>query len=348
MTIVTTFSDGFSSFYNITCWICSYLIWLFTQFALPLTSPKGTSARENSNIIWFSSHLFVPLQSIMATKRAKHTYLQLFGVVVMVLALVRCIFPGVAVNTRNAAAIATDSVKADNNQSDSEAETAAATRVPSTGHRTADDAADGGYQIPATPASTSAVYVADGSTPHPIRSVHSYAEAFPDSNHVQLVAARYWGVPPVKNRNDAEQRKDELVFVGASPYYSIAHLDASIPYLVPRASLLLDDIGRIFFDSLQVKGLPLHRLVVSSVLRTQDDVSRLRRSNTNATEHSCHLYGTTFDINYNQYEPVNPRRETGSDKLKWVLSEVLNDMRQQNRCYIKYEVRQPCFHITVR
>ncbi|MCR4602098.1 MAG: DUF5715 family protein, partial [Prevotella sp.] len=25
-----------------------------------------------------------------------------------------------------------------------------------------------------------------------------------------------------------------------------------------------------------------------------------------------------------------------------------NDMRQQNRCYIKYEVRQPCFHITVR
>ena len=116
---------------------------------------------------------------------------------------------------------------------------------------------------------------------------------------------------------------------------------------MPRASVLLQDIGRLFFDSLQVKGLPLHRIVVSSVLRTEEDVARLRRSNHNATEQSCHLYGTTFDINYNIYSAVTSR-ETPSDKLKFVLSEVLNDLRKQGRCYIKYEVRQPCFHITVR
>jgi hypothetical protein len=30
------------------------------------------------------------------------------------------------------------------------------------------------------------------------------------------------------------------------------------------------------------------------------------------------------------------------------LAEVLNDMRKQGRCYIKYEVKQSCFHITTR
>jgi len=41
-------------------------------------------------------------------------------------------------------------------------------------------------------------------------------------------------------------------------------------------------------------------------------------------------------------------REVRNDTLKWVLSEVLRDMRQNGRCYIKYEVKQGCFHLTVR
>nr|MCR5158787.1 DUF5715 family protein [Prevotella sp.] len=188
----------------------------------------------------------------------------------------------------------------------------------------------------------------DGDRPHPILSVPGYAKTFPDSNHVQIKAAQQWGVSPVKNRADAEERKDEVVFMGSSPYYAVAHLDASIPYLVPRAAILLQDIGRTFLDSLQVKGLPLHLMVVSSVLRTEQDVARLRQRNKNATEQSCHLYGTTFDINYNVYKPVNPAREIPGDKLKFVLSEVLRDLREEGRCYVKYEVLEPCFHITVR
>jgi hypothetical protein len=82
-------------------------------------------------------------------------------------------------------------------------------------------------------------------------------------------------------------------------------------------------------------------------------VVKLRRRNGNATENSCHLYGTTFDICYNRYKTVEdpdgpPRRQVRNDTLKWVLSEVLRDMREQGRCYIKYEVKQGCFHMTVR
>ena len=188
---------------------------------------------------------------------------------------------------------------------------------------------------------------------HRIFSVPNFKACFPDTQAVQLTAAMKYGVKRVKNREDAENRKNELVYVGANPYYHIDPLYSSIPYLVPRAAVLLQDIGQAFFDSLYVKGIPLHRPIVTSVLRSEADVVKLRRHNGNATENSCHLYGTTFDICYNRYETVvNPngpaRRPVRNDSLKYVLSEVLRDMREQGRCYIKYEVKQGCFHMTVR
>jgi hypothetical protein len=123
-------------------------------------------------------------------------------------------------------------------------------------------------------------------------------------------------------------------------------LHSSIPYLVPRAALLLQDIGQAFYDSLYVKGVSLNQMIVTSVLRSIDDVAKLQRHNGNAMDNSCHLYGTTFDICYNRYHPVE--REVRNDTLKWILSEVLRDKRQEGRCYIKYEVKQGCYHITVR
>ena len=238
----------------------------------------------------------------------KKSYLQGFAVVVLLLAAVRLLFPQVAVSAN---------VESEN-----------------------------------SPTADSPLHLSRSSV-HKIRSVSSYAEAFPDTNAVQLVAAQKWGVSPVKNREDAEARKRELVYVGSNPYYHVDPLYSSIPYLVPRAAVLLQDIGQAFFDSLYVKGVPMHKIIVTSVLRSQEDVAKLRRRNGNATENSCHLYGTTFDICYNRYKTVEDpdgpaRRQVRNDTLKWVLSEVLRDMRNQNRCYIKYEVKQGCFHMTVR
>ena len=242
----------------------------------------------------------------------KKTYLQGFTVVVLLLAAVRWFFPQVAQSSNVERVVLNEN----------------STMADSTLHLTR-------------------------STLHKIRSVPSYTEAFPDTNAVQLVAAQKWGVSPVKNREDAESRKRELVYIGSNPYFHVDPLYSSIPYLVPRAAVLLQDIGQAFFDSLYVKGVPMHKLIVTSVLRSEEDVVKLRRRNGNATEKSCHLYGTTFDICYNRYRTVeNPngpsRRMVRNDTLKWVLSEVLRDMREQKRCYIKYEVKQGCFHMTVR
>ena len=203
------------------------------------------------------------------------------------------------------------------------------------------------------PVPSASVSIATNGRPHKILSVRSFKECFPDTQAVQLSAALKWGVKRVKNREDAEKRKNELVYVGANPYFHVDKLYSSIPYLVPRAAVLLQDIGAAFFDSLYVKGVPLHRPIVTSVLRTEEDVVKLRRHNGNATENSCHLYGTTFDICYNRYETVedpdgHARRAVRYDSLKYVLCEVLRDMREQGRCFIKYEVKQGCFHMTVR
>lgn len=189
---------------------------------------------------------------------------------------------------------------------------------------------------------------------HRILSVSSFDKAFPDMNDVQLVTAQRLGLKgSIRDRAQADSMKAELVYIGDSPYYDLRPMHFSIPYLVPRADRLLTEIARNFQDSLICKGLPMHKLVVSSVLRTEDDVRRLRRGNANATEQSCHRFGTTFDISYNHYVRVQDPEgaqlpEHWGVQLKSVLAEVLRDLRDQGTCYVKYEYKKPCFHITCR
>lgn len=179
--------------------------------------------------------------------------------------------------------------------------------------------------------------------------VGGYTENFPDLQEVQILAAMEWGVTPVENRTEAELRKGELVYVGSNPYYVIdKRMRSSIPYLVPRAADLLQTIAVNFMDSLAIKGLPLHRIIATSMLRTEEDVRRLRRVNVNASDNSCHRYGTTFDITYIHYAPLAGQNELDDPKLQFVLSEVLRDVRKAGLCYVKYERKQSCFHITVR
>lgn len=254
---------------------------------------------------------------------SKNRFLLAFTVVVLLLAVVRWCFPSVAVPTT-----------ADNDKCEQFSSAEPSTIVQ------AQPARD--EQKSANQNQTSATK----SRKHRILSVPSYKAAFPDSQSVQIVAAEKWGVKPVRNRQDAEKRKQELVYVGLSPYYHVDPMHSSIPYLVPRAAMLLQDIGQAFYDSLYQKGVPMQQLIVTSVLRTMEDVSRLQRHNGNAVERSCHLFGTTFDICYNRYNAIE--RPVRDDTLKWILSEVLRDKREEGRCWIKYEVKQGCFHMTVR
>ena len=284
-------------------------------------------------------------RKFLVMKISKNRYLQGFLVVVLLLALVRVIFPSVAEPRLTAHSNGKDSTAIDSLRGDSDA----SGLMASAGAQdelsvTPDTASDGSFSI---------FFDKNGKeVKHRIFSVPHFGNTFPDQQDVQIVAAGKHGVAPVQNREEAEHSKGKLVYVGSNPFFYVDKLNNSIPYLVPRASVLLQDIGRAYFDSLQIKGIPLHKIIVTSILRTKDDVSKLRTRNGNATENSCHLYGTTFDVCYNRYKQIQtekqPRRQVQNDTLKWVFSEVLRDFREKNRCYIKYEVKQGCFHITVR
>lgn len=189
--------------------------------------------------------------------------------------------------------------------------------------------------------------------PQNIRGVISYKRSFPDLNEKHLAVAKTIGIGSLKDRDEAENMKEKLTHITDNEFYAVDSLTHSIPYLVPRASALLDTIGSNFLDSLTAKGLNPNKVIVTSVLRTQNDVKRLRRRNGNASANSAHCFGATFDVSWKRFKKVEdkdgrPLQDVGSDTLKLVLSEVLRDLRQADKCYIKYELKQGCFHITAR
>ncbi len=189
--------------------------------------------------------------------------------------------------------------------------------------------------------------------PRNIKGVISYRRTFGDLNEAHLNVAQAIGITPIASRKEAEHMKEKLQHIETNDLYVVDSLTHSIPYLIKGAAQLLDTIGTNFLDSLTAKGLNPNKIIVTSVLRTEDDVKRLRRRNGNASVNSAHFYGTTFDVSWKRFKKVEdedgrPLQDVSSDTLKLVLSEVLRDLRKADKCYIKYELKQGCFHITTR
>lgn len=186
----------------------------------------------------------------------KNSYLKGFGIVVMILALVRCVYPSLG---------GSHQPQTSSNISNQKDSLTLSTDTSSLSLLA--DTVEGKKN-------TSRFFDSKGNlVKHRIYSVQNFGKSFPDMNDVQLLSANKYGVQPVQNRMDAEHRKQALVYVGSNPFFYIDKLNNSIPYLVPRASVLLQDIGRNFFDSLTIKRVPLHKIIVTSVLRTKDDVN---------------------------------------------------------------------------
>ena len=183
-------------------------------------------------------------------------------------------------------------------------------------------------------------------------SNESVPETFPftlaDGNSRQLEAAQRNGLPrTLKSRDQLDGVTDRLVRITDCPYYRVDHLTHSVPYLTKGASELLEIIGKDFQKSLKKHKLGSYRIIVTSVLRTEEDVRRLMKKNNNAVKKSTHQYATTFDITYSRFDHVSGKRAT-LKQLKYLLGEVLSHLRDKGHCYVMHERQQPCFHITSR
>ena len=176
----------------------------------------------------------------------------------------------------------------------------------------------------------------------------NYVAHFNDVQKRQIAAAQKYGIVPLKDREEAEKHLQEfnLEHIKSNKNYQLVPMGHSIPYLTKNASILLNKIGENFRDSLASKNMPSHKIVVTSILRTDADVDKLMKVNSVAVENSAHRYATTFDISHSQFVPLGLATETTKSDLKKVLAEVLRDLRNEKECYVKYE--KSCFHITTR
>lgn len=177
----------------------------------------------------------------------------------------------------------------------------------------------------------------------------SYGTLFGDSNYIHWQEGVTSGITPLTDSRSHWQLKRPLEKLASCRDFYVEKLSHSVPYVVPEAAAMVHEIGRRFNDSLQSRGGGNYRIRITSVLRNPAGISRLKRRNVNAVDSSVHQLGTTVDISYARFaaDPdVTVARSI--DDLKGLLAEILLEMKKEGKCYLKYERKQPCFHITVR
>lgn len=180
------------------------------------------------------------------------------------------------------------------------------------------------------------------------KSIGRLAEVFNDSNYLQLQHAERLGIRPISGSLSSFYNTSRpLVKIETNPDFAVEELTHSYPFLVPEAAKLLHEIGAGFNKELQARGGGKYKIIVTSALRTPDTVKRLKRVNRNAVAQSTHQYGTTFDITYNRFSTADGSQTVASEDFKLLLAEVIEQLRSQGRCLVKYEIKSPCFHITV-
>lgn len=177
------------------------------------------------------------------------------------------------------------------------------------------------------------------------RGIGRLDELFNDSNKYQYAAGERIGITPIVNIAQSYFTRRPLVRIESNDLFVIDRLTHSMPYLVPEAADLLRTIGKNFRDSLASKKMGSHRFRITSLLRSAHSVKKLKRVNRNATDSSTHQLATTFDISYAKFD-IDGSKPVSDEELKYVLAEVLRDLRRNGRCLVKYEKKSPCFHIT--
>lgn len=204
-----------------------------------------------------------------------------------------------------------------------------------------------------------AVFYPVGECPECKKISHQFwkVDKLNDDNDAHLEAARRMGHTPFATNAEFDQKKallvSSLVFTELKDgdFFTVKKLTHSYPYLVPRAVVLLNEIGTRFEAKLERLEITPFKMQISSVLRTLEGQNGLGKRNTNAAPLSAHMYGTTFDISYKEFlQQSGEIAKEGfcrHDLMRHVLAEVLTEMRTEGRCKVVIERKQACFHITV-
>ena len=191
-----------------------------------------------------------------------------------------------------------------------------------------------------------------------------------DVNAVQIARAQQLGVKPGMPIEALTQSGRLVKLADTTEYWIIRELTYSVPYVTPSAEAMLIEIGKRFHERLDSLGIPRYRLDITSILRTPEKQSALRKANRNASRVvSAHEYGTTVDIAYRRYAPpvqdsigdipldaaarivadsvmVDVGRQRAAE-MQAVLGRVITEMQREGLVMVRMERSQTVYHITV-
>jgi hypothetical protein len=159
------------------------------------------------------------------------------------------------------------------------------------------------------------------------------------------------GISKCSNKRELlnKVREGELYRVRNGRGYEVEDLSFSYPFLTKRGKDLLKEVGKRFRKQLAGTRLRGSDFRLTSMTRTTEILLKLRKLNSNASVNSPHFYGNTFDISYVRFS--SPKWfVTDCDKyfLKESLAQVIWQLRQENKCWATYEIKQGCFHVVAR
>jgi len=162
---------------------------------------------------------------------------------------------------------------------------------------------------------------------------------FRDKQAKQERAYRNEGIKPQKELSglDRLKRRRILMVIPDRKYFKIDNnMIHSRPYLLPKAISFLDTLGKRYQNRLG--SYPLEAFVITSATRSISSVAKLSKNNINASKASLHLRGKTFDISYSQFK---------NDSTRSAFILTLKELKEQKKCFVKFEENQHCLHITV-
>ncbi|MFM7015213.1 MAG: DUF5715 family protein [Bacteroidota bacterium] len=165
-------------------------------------------------------------------------------------------------------------------------------------------------------------------------------EYFPDDVATHEKALKANVIKPQKELSDLDQLKSKGILkeLKTNDNYIVAEMDFAKPLVIPKVDLFLNELVALY--KTELKELDYVRFEITSATRSRRSVRQLAGNNVNAITNSAHLKGKTIDISYVRFD-------SNTAQLK-ALIQALKKMRENNKCYVKYEKEQGCLHITVR
>ena len=163
--------------------------------------------------------------------------------------------------------------------------------------------------------------------------------------------ARRTGIEACEDENDIKKKLADrsLVRITSGHLMVIEKMSYSYPCLTVSSRELLEEIARRFREKARKAGLNGSRFIVTSMIRTNDQMKQLRRINSNASANSPHMNGNAFDISYIRFRS-RKLFITDCDRkfLKEALAEIIVELRDEDKCWATYERNQSCFHVVAR